>query len=177
MEDLVHAIEVLNSWLRRPPMFMMRGVARCEPLHPSFANIDLQPIAIMVKLVRPARSTWGLLGDDWMTRMDHSDRHRRTRYDPFWQLRGVLRNESGGLRPDWAGASPPWKQRVRLTHQPIGNEADPLLRGRVEADQGLGARSECGEWMRLVGSKFYRIRLHVKSGGPKASDSTRHMQG
>jgi len=28
--------------------------------------MDLQPIAIMLELVRPAWPGWGLLGDDWL---------------------------------------------------------------------------------------------------------------
>jgi hypothetical protein len=28
----------------------------------------------MLQLVRPARSTWRLLGDDWLTRMNESGR-------------------------------------------------------------------------------------------------------
>jgi hypothetical protein len=34
----------------------------------------LKPIAIMLQFVRPARSSWRLLGDDWLTRMDESNR-------------------------------------------------------------------------------------------------------
>ena len=59
------------------------------------------------------------------------------------------------------------KQRVGLAHEPVGNKADPLLRGRVEVFQGPRAWSEQGEWMRSVGSKFYRMRLHLESGSPK----------
>ena len=39
------------------------------------------------------------------------------------------------VRKGLTGVPPPlWprKQRVGLAHEPIGNEADPLLRGRVE---------------------------------------------
>jgi hypothetical protein len=36
----------------------------------------------------------------------------------------------------------PRKQCVGLAHQPVGNEADPLLRGHIEMAQGFGARSE-----------------------------------
>src|SRR5262245_27350479 len=32
----------------------------------SQANVNLQPIAFMLQLMRPARSSWGLLGDDWL---------------------------------------------------------------------------------------------------------------
>jgi hypothetical protein len=41
-------------------------------LHPTIADMDLQPIAVMLQLVRPACSSWGLLGDDWLARMDES---------------------------------------------------------------------------------------------------------
>src|SRR5262249_40222938 len=71
----------------------------------------------------------------------------------------------------------PGKQCVGLAHEPVGNEADPLLRGRVQLDQGGRARSESGEWIRLGGCESYRIWLHLKSGNSKASDSPWHMQG
>jgi len=29
----------------------------------------------MLQLMRPAWSRWGLLGDDWLTRMDEGGRH------------------------------------------------------------------------------------------------------
>jgi hypothetical protein len=32
--------------------------------------MDLQPVAIVLQLMRPARPGWGLLGNDWLTRMD-----------------------------------------------------------------------------------------------------------
>jgi len=31
--------------------------------------MDLQPIVIMLQLMRPAITAWRLLGDDWLTRM------------------------------------------------------------------------------------------------------------
>jgi hypothetical protein len=36
----------------------------------------------------------------------------------------------------------PGKEGIGLAHQPVDNEADPLLHSRVEVVQGLGARSE-----------------------------------
>jgi hypothetical protein len=36
--------------------------------------VDLQPMAIMLQLVPPSEVHLGLLGDDWMGRMDDSDR-------------------------------------------------------------------------------------------------------
>ena len=50
--------------------------------------------------------------------------------------------------PSQLGTSPlrAGKQRVGLAHDPIGNEADPLLRGPVELDQRCGAGSEKGKW-------------------------------
>jgi hypothetical protein len=35
--------------------------------------MDLQPVAIMLQFVRPAWSTRGLLGDDWLARMNEGD--------------------------------------------------------------------------------------------------------
>jgi hypothetical protein len=32
--------------------------------------MDLQPVAVVLQLVRPARSRWWLLGDDWLARMN-----------------------------------------------------------------------------------------------------------
>jgi hypothetical protein len=37
------------------------------------------------------------------------------------------------------------KQRVSPAHQPVGEEADPLLRGRVELVKGYGASNVPGE--------------------------------
>jgi hypothetical protein len=36
--------------------------------------MDLQPIAIMLQLVRPTRTGRRFLSDDWLTRMDESSR-------------------------------------------------------------------------------------------------------
>jgi hypothetical protein len=38
------------------------------------ADVDLQPVAVMFQFMRPARANWGLLGDDWLARMDESGR-------------------------------------------------------------------------------------------------------
>ena len=51
-----------------------------EP-HPTIADVDLQPIAVVLQLVHPARTSWGLLGDDWLARMNEN-----------------------GARVDWPGA-------------------------------------------------------------------------
>ena len=39
------------------------GSVHCEQSHPTIADMDLQPIAVMLQLMRPARPGWGLLGD------------------------------------------------------------------------------------------------------------------
>jgi hypothetical protein len=36
--------------------------------------MDLQPVAIMLQFVRPARPARRLLGDDWLERMNESSR-------------------------------------------------------------------------------------------------------
>jgi hypothetical protein len=48
-------------------------IDRVEP-HPPLTNMDLQPVAIMLQLVRPARPARRLLGDDWLERMNESSR-------------------------------------------------------------------------------------------------------
>jgi hypothetical protein len=67
----------------------------CDNIHPAFDAMcgalrtidlpdrceDLQPIAIMLQPVRPARSSWRLPGDGWIARMDDSggiDAHATT---------------------------------------------------------------------------------------------------
>src|SRR5262245_33290647 len=47
-----------------------------EETNPTISDMDLQPIAVMFQLMRPARAGWRLLGDDWLTRMDESSRRR-----------------------------------------------------------------------------------------------------
>jgi hypothetical protein len=41
---------------------------------PTIAHMDLQPIAVVLQLVRPARSSWGPLGDDWLAWMNENGR-------------------------------------------------------------------------------------------------------
>ena len=48
-----------------------RAIDRVEA-HSPVTNMDLEPIAVMLQFVRPARSTRWLLGDDWLARMDES---------------------------------------------------------------------------------------------------------
>jgi hypothetical protein len=36
--------------------------------------MDLQPVAVMLQLMRPARPRGRLLGDDWLTRMNENGR-------------------------------------------------------------------------------------------------------
>src|SRR5262249_23625988 len=42
--------------------------------HPTIADVNLQPIAVMLQLVRPARPRRRLLGDDWLAWMDEGGR-------------------------------------------------------------------------------------------------------
>jgi hypothetical protein len=46
----------------------------CVEAHPPIANMDLEPIAVMLQFVRPTRPGGWLLGDDWLTRMNESGR-------------------------------------------------------------------------------------------------------
>ena len=48
-------------------------VHRVEP-HPPIADMDLQPIAVMLQFMRPAGALRGLLGDGWTTWMDKGSR-------------------------------------------------------------------------------------------------------
>ena len=43
-------------------------------MHFYYLTQFLKPLAIMLQFVRPARASWGLLGDDWLTRMNESGR-------------------------------------------------------------------------------------------------------
>src|SRR6476620_416221 len=54
----------------------IRPVHRVEP-HPAIPDMYLQAIAVVLQLVRPARSSWGLFGDDWLAGMDESSRRFR----------------------------------------------------------------------------------------------------
>src|SRR5262245_18208444 len=49
----------------------VRAVDCVEP-HPSVSNMDLQPIAVVLQLMRPAWSSWRLLGNDWLAWMNES---------------------------------------------------------------------------------------------------------
>jgi hypothetical protein len=51
--------------------------------------MDLQPIAIMLQLVRPARPTRGLLGDNWLARMNESG----------WAFNGLSRELRHNMPP------------------------------------------------------------------------------
>jgi hypothetical protein len=51
----------------------IRTVDRVEP-HPAIADVDLQPITVMLQLVCPARAARRLSDDDWLTRMNESSR-------------------------------------------------------------------------------------------------------
>ena len=50
------------------------GTIHREKSHATVANVDLQPIAVMLQLVRPTRPHRILLGDDWLAGMDESGR-------------------------------------------------------------------------------------------------------
>jgi hypothetical protein len=43
-------------------------------MHFYYLTQFLKPIAIMLQFVRPARASWRLLDDDWLTRMNENDR-------------------------------------------------------------------------------------------------------
>jgi hypothetical protein len=47
-----------------------RGRPLNAPPHPTIADMDLKPIAVMLKFVHSARASWKPLGDDWLTRID-----------------------------------------------------------------------------------------------------------
>ena len=49
------------------------SVHRVE-LYPAIADMDLQPIAVMLQLVRPPRTGWRFLRDSRLTGMDESSR-------------------------------------------------------------------------------------------------------
>jgi len=46
--------------------------------------VDLQPIAVMLQLMRPARTAGRLLGDDWLAGMDESSRRVRLGVEHFF---------------------------------------------------------------------------------------------
>src|SRR5262245_23143735 len=49
-----------------------------SPIHrespPAIPHMDLQPVAVMLQLMRPAKAAWRLLGDDRLTRMNECNR-------------------------------------------------------------------------------------------------------
>src|SRR4029453_13706877 len=49
------------------------SIDRVEP-HPTVADVDLQPVPVVLQLMRPTRSGGRLLGDDWLARMNESGR-------------------------------------------------------------------------------------------------------
>src|SRR5262245_29704621 len=57
-----------NQRITLRPLSAVDGVEA----HPPISNMDLEPIAIVLQFVRPARSRRRLLGGDWLTRMDES---------------------------------------------------------------------------------------------------------
>jgi hypothetical protein len=62
----------------------------CVEPHPAIPDMDLQPIAVMLQLVRPARSTWRLLGDDWLARMNESKQARLMACRERYAIPGAL---------------------------------------------------------------------------------------
>jgi hypothetical protein len=42
--------------------------------HPAITHMNLQPVAVVLQLVRPARSVRRLSYDDWLTGMDEGSR-------------------------------------------------------------------------------------------------------
>jgi len=62
--------EMANYSTTFRPVGPVHGV---EP-YPAIADMDLQPVAVMLQLVHPARPGGGLLGDDWPARMNESGR-------------------------------------------------------------------------------------------------------
>ena len=49
----------------------VRAIDGVKP-HPTVADMDLQPIPIMLQLMRPTRPGGRLFGDDWLARMNES---------------------------------------------------------------------------------------------------------
>src|SRR4029450_1578238 len=47
------------------------SIDRLKP-PPTTAAMDLQPITVMLQLMRPTRPVWRPLGDDWLARMNES---------------------------------------------------------------------------------------------------------
>ena len=61
------------------------AVHRIEP-HPSIADVDLQPIAVVLQLMRPARPGRGLDGDYRLTGMNESSRR------VYWSAAGTTQS-------------------------------------------------------------------------------------
>src|SRR5262245_24339922 len=59
------------AWAARGLRSGTSSVHRVEP-HPIIVHMNLQPIAVMLQLVRPTRTGWRFLGDSRLTRMDES---------------------------------------------------------------------------------------------------------
>ena len=82
------------------------------------------------------------------------------------QRRGSV-EQQGACATTTASNSPrnygPRKQRVALAHDPIGNEADPLLRGRVELAQGFGAGCECIRIITVEHNNYTHQRSQIHS--------------
>ena len=55
-----------NTGIAFRPVGPVHGV---EP-RPAIADMDLQPVAVELQLVRPARTTRRLFGDDWLARVN-----------------------------------------------------------------------------------------------------------
>ena len=66
--DMCRSID--NHRIAFRPVGSVHGVEA----HPAIADMDLQPVAVMLQLMRPARSRWGLLGDGWLARVNESSR-------------------------------------------------------------------------------------------------------
>ncbi|MGB9020715.1 MAG: hypothetical protein WCC77_24205, partial [Pseudolabrys sp.] len=62
--DMCRSID--NQRIAFRPVGSVHGVEA----HPAIADMYLQPVAVMLQLMRPARSRWGLLGDDWLARVN-----------------------------------------------------------------------------------------------------------
>ena len=68
------ALPLMRALYNARVAFRPVGTIHLEQAHPTIVDMDWQPIAVMFQLVRPAWSGWGLLGDDWLTRIDEGSR-------------------------------------------------------------------------------------------------------
>src|SRR4029450_8548405 len=93
------------------------GAIHREQAHTTIANMDLQPIAVMLQFLPPTRPTWRLLGDDWLTRMNESGRRvhgpaaRATPQHARDILQEQERSNSTNVIFRTAPPSTPWFQR------------------------------------------------------------------